>query len=235
MLPGIDDDSARRTSGKALRRVVLRYAFGVALVGVAFGFKILLEPVTGTGAPFVLFFGAVVATSIWAGPGPGVCAVLVSIPLGAYVFVVRAGYTGAEAATQSALFAVDGFIIIYLSVLVTRARRAAETSDARQRDLIELSPDAFFLADLDGRLTNVNQSACRMLGYERQELTGCPSRAGSSRRTADASGSRARWAAAASSSSRCPRRPAPKPDRPRQCIERPSGHQTSGAESGTSL
>ena len=154
------------------RRLVYRYALAVALVGAAFGIKMLLEPITGTGAPFVLFFGAVVAASLWAGPGPGVCAALLSIPLGAYGFVVRAGFTVPQAATQAALFAADGFIIVYLSVVVTRARRAAEASEARQRDLIELSPDAFFLADLDGRLTDVNQSACRMLGYGREELIG---------------------------------------------------------------
>ena len=95
-----------------------------------------------------------------------------SIPLGAYGFVVRAGFTVPQAATQAALFAADGFIIVYLSLVVTRARRVAETSEARQRDLIELSPDAFFLADLDGRFTDVNQSACRMLGYGREELIG---------------------------------------------------------------
>ena len=68
-------------------RLVLRYLLAVALVGAAFGLKMLLEPVTGTGAPFVLFFGAVVAASLWAGPGPGICAALLSIPLGAYGFV----------------------------------------------------------------------------------------------------------------------------------------------------
>src|SRR5688572_7228726 len=100
---------------KVLRRVALRYALAVALVGVAFGVRMLLEPITGTGAPFVLFFGAVVAAALWAGPGPGICATLLSIPLGAYGFVVRAGYSGSQAATQAALFAADGFIIVYLS------------------------------------------------------------------------------------------------------------------------
>jgi PAS domain S-box-containing protein len=40
------------------------------------------------------------------------------------------------------------------------------------RDLIELGPDAFFLADLTGRYVEVNQAACRMLGYAREELVG---------------------------------------------------------------
>jgi len=45
-------------------------------------------------------------------------------------------------------------------------------SETVRRELIELAPDAFLLADLDGRLTDVNQAACRMLGYERHELLG---------------------------------------------------------------
>ena len=45
-------------------------------------------------------------------------------------------------------------------------------SMARTREVIELAPDAFFQADLDGRFTDVNQAACRLLGYERDELIG---------------------------------------------------------------
>jgi PAS domain S-box-containing protein len=157
---------------KALRRVVLRYVFAVLAVGVAFAVRRLLEPVTGTGAPFVLFFGAVAATSVWGGPGPGICATLLSLPLGAYAFVFRAGYTESQALIQGSLFAVDGLVVVYLSSLMTRSRRTAEASEAGQRDLIELAPDAFFLADLDGRFTDVNQTACRMLGYTRDELIG---------------------------------------------------------------
>ena len=43
---------------------------------------------------------------------------------------------------------------------------------ARTREVIELAPDAFFQADLDARFTDVNQAACRLLGYERDELIG---------------------------------------------------------------
>jgi PAS domain S-box-containing protein len=42
---------------------------------------------------------------------------------------------------------------------------------ARTHDLIELAPDAFFQADIDGRFTDVNAAACRLLGYHRDELT----------------------------------------------------------------
>jgi PAS domain S-box-containing protein len=166
------DKPARAPLAPAFRRAILRYLFAVTTIAVAFGIKKAVEPVTGTGAPFVLFFAAVVATGLWAGPGPGLFATLLSIPLGVYVFVVRAGYSLLHALMQGGLFALDGMIVIYLLSLMRGAKQRAERSESRQRELIELAPDAFFLADLDGRFTDVNQGACRLLGYTREELIG---------------------------------------------------------------
>ncbi len=123
--------SPRAVLRRAFENVLVRYAFGVAMVAAAFGLRMLLEPITGPGAPFVLFFAAVTVSAIFAGRGPGVCAALLSIPIGAYIFVVRAGYPISEAACQAALFAVDGLIVVYLSSLLTAARRAAESTEER--------------------------------------------------------------------------------------------------------
>ncbi len=143
----------------------MRYAFAVAMVIGAFGLRKLLEPVTGTGAPFVLFFAAVLVASLVGGRGPGILATLLSAPLGAYEFVVRAGYPLSEAILQAGLFTIDCLVVVYMSFLI-------RLSEARMRDLIQLAPDAFFLADLEGRYVEVNQAACWMLGYERDELVG---------------------------------------------------------------
>ena len=143
----------------------MRYAFAVAMVIGAFGLRKLLEPVTGTGAPFVLFFAVVLVASLIGGRGPGILATLLSVPLGAYEFVVRAGYPLSEAIVQAGLFAIDCLVVVYMSFLT-------RLSEARMRDLIQLAPDAFFLADVEGRYVEVNQAACRMLGYERDELVG---------------------------------------------------------------
>jgi len=48
-------------------------------------------------------------------------------------------------------------------------RRIAET---RLRELVEHAPDGIFVADLDGRYTDVNDAGCRLLGYQRAELVG---------------------------------------------------------------
>jgi K+-sensing histidine kinase KdpD len=74
------------------QKPIIRYLFSIATVAITFGLRIWLIPLTGSGAPFVLFFAAVLATSLTAGVGPAICAVLLNLPLAAYTFVVRAGY-----------------------------------------------------------------------------------------------------------------------------------------------
>ena len=46
------------------------------------------------------------------------------------------------------------------------------TAEERFRTVVNLSSDAFMSADLEGRVADVNEAACRMLGYSRDELTG---------------------------------------------------------------
>ena len=164
----------------------VRYLFAIATVASTFALRIWLIPFTGTGAPFVLFFAAVLVTSLFAGVGPGICALLISLPLAAYTFVTRAGYPHFQAVFQALLFAIDGIVVIYLTYLMKKGRQAAQDANrqlrsaneeitrsmARTREVVELSPDAFFQADLDGRFTDVNQAACRLLGYDRDELVG---------------------------------------------------------------
>jgi PAS domain S-box-containing protein len=173
-------------AGELFHNTFVRYLFAILLVAITFALRLWLSPLTGIGAPFVLFFAAVLVISAAAGIGPGICAIVLSAPLDAYMFAARAGYPPFQAAGQGLLFAVDGSIAIYLTFLMKKKRQAAQ--DANQqlrvaneqiarsmkqtRDVIELSPDAFFQADLDYRLTDVNQAACRLLAYERDELLG---------------------------------------------------------------
>jgi PAS domain S-box-containing protein len=163
-----------------------RYLFAIVTVASAFVLRIWLIPITGTGAPFVLFFAAVLVTSLFAGVGPGVCALAISLPTAAYMFVSRAGYPPLQSVFQALLFAIDGTVVIYLTFLMRKWRHAVQDANrqlrdandeirrsmARTREVIELAPDAFFQADLGARLTDVNRAACQMLGYARGELLG---------------------------------------------------------------
>ena len=85
-----------------------------------------------------------------------------------------------------ALFFAALLVIVYLTFLLQKGRQAAHDSNrqlrdandeitksmARTREVIELAADAFFQADLNARFTDVNQAACRLLGYDRDELIG---------------------------------------------------------------
>ncbi|HEX6836074.1 MAG TPA: CHASE3 domain-containing protein, partial [Polyangia bacterium] len=47
-----------------------------------------------------------------------------------------------------------------------------QRAEARTRELLDEAGDAFFVADLDGRYTDVNAAACHLVGYTRDELIG---------------------------------------------------------------
>ncbi|HKQ77461.1 MAG TPA: PAS domain S-box protein [Blastocatellia bacterium] len=53
-----------------------------------------------------------------------------------------------------------------------RAEEALRASEERFRSLVEQASDGIFIANLDGTYTDVNKSACQMLGYMREELIG---------------------------------------------------------------
>ena len=111
-----------------------RYLFSIAAVASAFALRIWLIPLTGTGAPYVLFFTAVLVTSLFAGVGPAICAVLLSMPLAAYTFVVGAGYSIVQASFQSLVFAVDGIVVIYLTFLTRKAARSLQNTNRQVRE-----------------------------------------------------------------------------------------------------
>ena len=145
----------------------VRYGFAVFSVVVAFGLRKALEPATGTGAPFVLSFGAILTTSVLAGTGPALVTTLLSAPLGAFEFVVRAGDRPSQALIQAALFVAECSIVIYLSRLITRARRAAESARERMQmfaSLAENSSDFIGIAGPDGRPLWINPAGRRMVG-----------------------------------------------------------------------
>ena len=163
---------------------VTRYVAAIGAVATALTLRVLFMPLTGAGAPFVLFFAAVLITSLYAGTGPGLLALVTSLPVASYLFVVRAGYPLDEAAFQALLYGIDGSIIVYITHLTTQRRRAlddanadlrrlrgeAERFAAQNHEVIELAADAFLLTNIDGRFSDVNRAACRLLGYDRDEL-----------------------------------------------------------------
>jgi PAS domain S-box-containing protein len=148
-----------------LRGLPARYGFAVVAVAAAFVLKLLLTSLTGTGATFILFFAAMLVTSLYAGVGPTILALAMSLPLAAASFTMPAGRQATHAYFRALLYVTNGGLIVYLAILTERRRR-------RMHETVELAPDAYLLADLDATVTDVNEAACQLLGYERDELVG---------------------------------------------------------------
>jgi PAS domain S-box-containing protein len=111
--------------------------------------------------------------------GPWLFTLLVALPIAASAFALGARYSLSQLSVQALFYLLDGLIVVYLSIVVRRVLvRLRSANDeiveqaARTRTVIDLAPDAFFQSDLEARFTDVNQAACKMLGYQRDELLG---------------------------------------------------------------
>lgn len=142
-------------------------------------------------APFAwfLFYPAVFLSAWVGGLYGGLSATLVAVALGWWFFVPPAQsfvkpdithyISGAVFVTMGVLFSlVHGRVrTAYRQAAdVFAAGRAVDDalrrSEERYRDLIERAPDGVFIADLEGRYTDVNGAGCRLLGYTREEIIG---------------------------------------------------------------
>ena len=68
---------------------------------------------------------------------------------------------------------VLGLLVLGVTAVpLNRVHEALESSRTSIKSLVEQAPDGVFVADLDGRYTDVNEAGCRMLGYARAEILG---------------------------------------------------------------
>jgi two-component system CheB/CheR fusion protein len=168
------------TSNSEVKRIRARaYLFAIVMVGLAFALRILLVPLTGTGAPFVLFFAAVLTVTFFGGARPGLLAVLLSVPLATHAFAIRADYTWTQVLGQAVLFSIDGLLTVFIATAsATRARRRAESvaaamrrSERRFRGIFELSPEGIAVIDSSrGLFLEVNRRYCEIVGYTSAEM-----------------------------------------------------------------
>jgi PAS domain S-box-containing protein len=108
---------------------------------------------------------------------------LAFVPVGLLVLAgERLGWYGEPAVAALLVFLglIEGTALILITAMRLDAydtrRKASEEllrqSEQRVRQLIGQAPDGIFVADLDGRYTDVNDAGCRMLGRAREEIVG---------------------------------------------------------------
>jgi signal transduction histidine kinase len=118
---------------KEQRPIWVRYLTAVLFVLGALILRLFLLPFTGTGVPFVLFFGAVLTSSLYGGPFPGLLATALSAPIGAYFFVIHSDYSTSQAVFQAAVFVAECMLVVWISSALQRSVQKAEKNAAAAR------------------------------------------------------------------------------------------------------
>ncbi|HEX8202182.1 MAG TPA: DUF4118 domain-containing protein, partial [Isosphaeraceae bacterium] len=168
-----------------------RYAGAVACIGAATLARWWLDPVLGSGTPYITFFVAVAAASWYGGLGPGLLALGLGAAAAAYLFLAPRGsilVAGSANLLGLTLYLGTGLIIVLAAEAQRAARRRAEASaqEARralaaeraQREQLDTTlrsiGDAVIVTDANGRVTLLNPVARRLTGWGADEARGRP-------------------------------------------------------------
>ena len=78
----------------------------------------------------------------------------------------------ASMAVAVGLVLATGRALEHVDTLRSASARALAEREERLHDLIDQASDGIFIADLDGRYTEVNDAGCKMLNYRREDILG---------------------------------------------------------------
>jgi PAS domain S-box-containing protein len=157
--------------GQRPQSLWLRYSGAVVFTLAAIFLRMALIPLTGTGAPFVLFFGSTLAAAFLLGQGPGLLSALLGAAAGAAFFMPAGVFAASQIFSQMSLFLLEAVLIAWIAdglnvsrALTARQARALQASEEHYRVLTEVSPQVTWEADTRGRLTYTNDYWHRYAG-----------------------------------------------------------------------
>src|SRR5215213_1797809 len=168
---------------------LLRYGVAVLAVGVAFGLKLLLDPIIVQDVPFLLVFGAIMVSAWFGGLGPGLLATVTAGLTTDYFFLDPKGTVSGLSLESVPLlvFFLEGTLVCLLTEALRAARSRAEGSkleaerhrerlrrnEEHFRSLVEGMWDyAIFTLDPQGCVASWNAGAERLEGYNSDEIVG---------------------------------------------------------------
>ncbi|XWK88219.1 MAG: PAS domain S-box protein [Phormidium sp.] len=159
------------------------YAIAIVAVAIATILKLLLNPIFGVTTPFLLYFAAVIVSSLYGGWRGGILATILSALVGYYLFLnpthlLQAGSFGQM--LRLVIFVGEGLLIAAivsaLKSTTQRLRLSQETlsqSEELHRSLVDMVQDyAIFMLDPHGYVISWNKGAERLKGYRADEIIG---------------------------------------------------------------
>jgi two-component system sensor kinase FixL len=154
-----------------------RYVLAVAVVVVAFGVRVLLQPLLHGQVIYLLFVPAVLVSSTLGGLGPGLVSTLATLLL-CFGFFFDAHPANSDL-VSAGIFALVGACTAWLGGRLRRAQlRAAETTqDLRAREahlqsILDTVPDAMVVIDEAAIIRSFSSAAERLFGYTAKEAIG---------------------------------------------------------------
>lgn len=159
------------------------YAIAILAVAIVTILKLLLNPIVEVESPFLLYFAAVMFSSLYGGWQAGILATILSALLSDYLFLspnhlVLTGSFGQM--LRLGIFISEGLLIsLIVSALQSttqQLRLSQQTlgeSEERYRLLVDMVQDyAIYMFDPDGYLISWNLGASKLNGYRSDEIIG---------------------------------------------------------------
>ena len=175
-------DPAARSVGKSggrwfpVRKPLIHYGTALVAVGVAWLARILLTPVAGAEAPFLLFVPAVLVAAALGGLGPGLVATALATVLGLLISTVSTSLSTAEV-LNAVIFALIGVGIAWSGEQLRQSRIQASASaadalarEAHLQSILDTVPDAMIVIDERGVIQSFSSAAERLFGYTPAEV-----------------------------------------------------------------
>ncbi len=109
-------------------RKYLRYGIAVLAVALAFGLKLLIDPLIIQETPFRLFIAAIMVSTWIGGLGPGLLATILAASITDYFFLAPRGSLS-DLSLESAplvMFVLEGSFVSFLTAALRSARKRAE-------------------------------------------------------------------------------------------------------------
>lgn len=162
---------------------------GAALLSLITLFsKLVLEPLIGEAAPFLLFPIPIILSAYYGGIGPGLFATGLCTVATWYFFLAPSFSFSIERSgtiAQLVLFLAEGFGISFIGGSLQKSKQAqAALEEIRQQELVQQGEERFrllvtgvrdyaiFMLDPQGRVASWNEGAERIKGYRAEEIIG---------------------------------------------------------------